>query len=350
MDITDLRRIGSTDLLTTPIGFGSAPLGNRFRALDETTCHELVDNAWQHGVRLFDTAPMYGYGLAENRLGTALRERPRDEYLLSTKVGRLLRPATRERPSDPMWEAAPPMQIVYDYSYSAAMRSIEDSLQRMLTDRIDIVLIHDCDRYGHGDEQPEVFEQAMTGAARALVELRDQRVVGAIGLGVNEADVCVAAAQRADFDLFLLAGRYTLLEQEPLDDLLPLCVQEGISLVLGGVFNSGILATGTVVGAHYSYAPATEKILARVAAIETLCASYHVPIAALSLQFVTAHPAVTSVLVGASTIAQQAANFDAADVAIPNELWDAMRDRGLIRGDAPTPLRRHQTDAACAPE
>ena len=154
----------------------------------------------------------------------------------------------------------------------AALRSIEDSLQRMLTDRIDVVLIHDCDRYGHGDNQPTVFEEAMTGAARALFELRDEGVVGAVGLGVNEADVCIAAARRADFDVFLLAGRYTLLEQESLDDLLPLCVQEGISLLLGGVYNSGILATGAIPGAHHNYQPAGEEVLVRVAEIEKVCA------------------------------------------------------------------------------
>lgn len=336
MDITTLRRIGTTDLHATAIGFGAAPLGNRFRALDENTCRELVDDAWRRGIRLFDTAPMYGYGLAENRLGTALRDRPRNQYLLSTKVGRLLRPAPSNTPADPMWDKTPPMQIIYDYSYSATMRSIEDSLQRMLTDRIDIVLIHDCDRYGHGDKQPEVFEKAMTGAARALIQLRDQRVIGAVGLGVNEADVCVAAAKRADLDVFLLAGRYTLLEHQSLDDLMPLCVRQGVSLILGGVYNSGILATGAVAGARHNYGPAGQDVIARVAAIEKHCAHYGVPIAAVSLQFALAHPAVVSVVLGASSLAQQDANLHAADTDIPVGLWDALRANGLIRPDAPT--------------
>jgi D-threo-aldose 1-dehydrogenase len=234
------------------MGFGSAPLGNRFRTLTEPTCQELVDDAWDRGMRLFDTAPMYGYGLAENRLGTALRGRPRKDYLLSTKVGRLLQPAADQSPIDDMWSGVPPMRVQYDYSYSGAMRSIEDSLQRMLTDRIDIAFIHDCDRYGHGADQPTVFAAAMSGAARALTELRDQKVVGAIGIGVNEADVCIAAARHGGFDVFLLAGRYSLLEQDPLDDLLPLCVDEDISLILGGVYNSGILATGATPDAHYN--------------------------------------------------------------------------------------------------
>jgi D-threo-aldose 1-dehydrogenase len=288
-------------------------------------------------MRLFDTAPMYGYGLAENRLGTALRTRPRDEYLLSTKVGRLLRPHRRETPADDMWVDLPPMQVEYDYSYSGAMRSIEDSLQRMLTDHIDVVLIHDCDRYGHGADQPAVFDEAMTGAARALFDLREQGVIGAVGLGVNEADVCVAAAQRADFDVFLLAGRYSLLEQESLDELLPLCVQEGISLLLGGVYNSGILATGAVPGAHYNYAPAEPEIAARVARIEAVCAEHSVPIAAVALQFVLAHPAVAAVVVGASTVRQQAQNVDASNVEIPHALWTDLQHQALIRPDAPVP-------------
>jgi D-threo-aldose 1-dehydrogenase len=280
---------------------------------------------------------MYGYGLAENRVGTALRDRPREEYVLCTKVGRLLKPTEHEQRNDPMWDSTPPMRIVYDYTYSGTMRSIEDSLQRMLSDRIDIVLIHDCDRYGHGANQPAVFEQAMSQAAKALIELRDQGVVGAVGIGVNEADVCVAAAQRADFDVFLLAGRYTLLEQAPLDDLLPLCVDRGISVMLGGVFNSGILATGATPGAHHNYQPADDTVLARVAAIESLCAAHGVPIAAAALQFALAHPAVASVVLGASTVAQQAANIEATRTVIPQQLWDSLREDGYLHSEAPVP-------------
>jgi D-threo-aldose 1-dehydrogenase len=342
MTVTDFRRIGSTDLVVTELGFGSAPLGNRFRPLDEGHCQALVDDAWERGIRLFDTAPMYGYGLAENRLGTALRNRPRGEYVLSSKVGRLLTPTSGQRSSDPMWDSTPPMKIVYDYSYSATLRSIEDSLQRMLTDHIDIVLIHDCDRYGHGDNQPVVFEQAMNEAARALIDLRDEGVVGAVGIGVNETDVCIAAANRADFDVFLLAGRYTLLEQDPLDELMPLCANRGISLILGGVYNSGILATGAVPGARYNYEAAGEEVMSRVAAIQELCTAHDVPIAAVSLQFALANPAVASVVLGASKIGEQAANFAAASTAIPSSLWDAMRDEGYLRPAAPIPSQHRQ--------
>jgi D-threo-aldose 1-dehydrogenase len=335
MSATDLRRIGSTDLTVTALGFGSAPLGNRFRELDDAHCRSLVDDAWERGMRLFDTAPMYGFGLAESRLGAALRNRPRADYVLSTKVGRMLAPTSGLRPSDPMWVNTPPMRVVYDYSYDGAMRSIDDSLQRMLTDRIDIALIHDCDRYGHGDNQPAVFEQAMTQAAQALFDLRDQGVIGAVGIGVNEADVCVAAAQRADFDVFLLAGRYSLLEQEPLDDLMPLCSERGISLILGGVYNSGILATGVVTGARHNYEAASKDVLARVAEIEKICAAHNIAIAAVSLQFALAHPAVASVVLGASSIRQQEANVAAAEATIPDALWEALRENGYLRSDAP---------------
>ena len=332
------RPIGRTELATTAIGFGSAPLGNRFRALTEGACQELVDDAWDRGTRLFDTAPMYGHGLAENRLGTALRSRPRNEYLLATKVGRLLRVSARGN-HDPMWTNVPPMGFVYDYSYAGTMRSIEDSLQRMLTDRIDIAFIHDCDRYGHGENQPAVFEEAITGAARALMELRDEGVIGAVGMGVNEADVCVAAAQRADFDVFLLAGRYTLLEQAPLDELMPLCVDKGISLILGGVFNSGILAAGTTSGAHHNYESPSDQVLMRVRNIEAICARYDIPIAAAALQFVLAHPAVASALVGASNLTQQADNFRAATISVPDDMWTELQQQNLIRPDAPRPSR-----------
>jgi D-threo-aldose 1-dehydrogenase len=279
---------------------------------------------------------MYGHGLAENRLGTALRSRPRTDYLLATKVGRLLRPGTNAEP-DKMWVGVPPMTIAYDYSYDGTMRSIEDSLQRMLTDRIDIAFIHDCDRYGHGENQPAVFEQAMNASARALFELRDQGVIGAVGVGVNEADVCVEAAHRGDFDTFLLAGRYTLLEQDSLDELLPSCAARGTSVILGGIFNSGILASGVRAGAHHNYEPPESGVQDRVRAMEVICARHNVPLAAAALQFVLAHPAVASALVGASTLDQQEANFKSAAVVIPAALWAEFRECGLIREDAPTP-------------
>ncbi|MBI5340948.1 MAG: aldo/keto reductase [Mycolicibacterium rufum] len=328
--------MGATALRTTLLGYGSAPLGNRFRELDEDDCRRLVDDAWIRGIRLFDTAPMYGHGLAENRLGTALRTRPRDEYLLATKVGRLLRPDPHVQP-DAMWANVPPMRIAYDYSYDGTMRSIEDSLQRMLTDRIDIVFIHDCDRYGHGDNQPAMFEEAIRGATRALLDLRDQKVIGAVGMGVNEADVCVAAAERADFDVFLLAGRYTLLEQGAIEDLLPLCARRNISLILGGVFNSGILASGAKTSAHHNYAPATENIMERVRRLENLCDRYGITLAAAALQFVLAHEAVACALVGASTLEQQASIERAFVSAVPADFWSELRDLGLIRKEAPVP-------------
>lgn len=336
MRINGPRRVGSTDVTVTAVGFGSASVGNRFRAMTEAECSALVDDAWDHGVRFFDTAPMYGHGLSEGRLGVALRGRPRDEYVLSTKVGRLLRPSSKPD-IDAMWIDVPPMRIEYDYGYDGTLRSIDDSLQRMLTDRIDIAFIHDCDRYGHGESQPQVFEEAMRGAARALVELRDQGVIGAVGIGVNEADVCVAAVERSDLDVVLLAGRYTLLEQAPLDVLMPLCLERRVGLVLGGVFNSGILASGTGPAAHHNYGPVDGDVAIRVERIAAMCRHHGVPLAALAVQFAAAHPAVCSILLGASRIDQQERNYAAATVDIPAELWTELRDGHLIRPDAPTP-------------
>lgn len=343
------RNLGGTGLSTTVLGFGSAALGNRFRVLDDTHCTAVVDDAWERGVRFFDTAPMYGHGLAEARLGTALRGRPRDEYLLSTKVGRLLRPDAHPAHDSDMWVDVPPMRVEYDYTYDGALRSIDDSLQRMLTDRIDVVFIHDCDRYGHGANQPAVFEQAMSGAATALIELREQGVVGAIGLGVNESDVCVEAARRADFDVFLLAGRYTLLEQGALDDLLPLCDERRISVILGGVFNSGILASGVVAGAHHNYGVPAPAVVERVARIEAVCRRHDASLAAVAIQFVMAHPAVASAFIGASSTRQQVANIAAAHDDVPDDLWIDLRSEGLIRPDAPCPSGRSRAQRATAP-
>jgi D-threo-aldose 1-dehydrogenase len=209
-------------------------------------------------------------------------------------------------------------------------------LQRMLTDRLDVVFIHDCDRYGHGERPPEVFDEAIAGAAKALVELRDQGVIGAVGMGVNEADVCVAAARRADFDVFLLAGRYTLLEQDPLDELLPLCDERRISLVLGGVFNSGILAAGAVPGTHHNYGEPPDDVARRVSALAACCARHDVPLAAAAVQFVHGHPAVACALIRSSTLEQQAADLAAATTPVPRRCGRSSAGTGWC---APTPRR-----------
>ncbi len=329
------RRIGRVAL--GRLGFGGAPLGNLYAALDEAVGLDAVRRAYDLGIRYFDTAPLYGVGLSEHRIGQVLRGVPRDSFVLSSKVGRLLRPLPDPPAVQHGYVGALPFRVEYDYSYDGALRSIEDSLQRLGMARLDIVFIHDIDRFTHGDDQPRRFAEAMDGAYRALARLRDEGTVGAIGLGVNEVQVCLDAAAAGDFDGLLLAGRYTLLDQSALTALLPLCVARGMAIVLGGPYNSGVLATGAVPGAHYDYKPAPPAILDRVAAMEAVCRRFGVTLAAAALQFPLAHPAIAAVIPGARDAAEVSANQALADAVIPAEFWAALRDEGLITPEAPIP-------------
>ena len=337
MRVDETRPFGRVGMPVTVAGFGGAPIGNFLRPIAEDDAQALVADAWDAGVRFFDTAPLYGHGLSEHRLGHALLHRPRAEYVLSTKVGRRLHPQEPGTFSTGPWVEAGPFRSEFDYGYDAVMREVEDSLHRLCTDRVDILFIHDCDTPTHGADQPRRFREAIDGAYPALATLRDQGVVKAIGIGVNEAAVCLAAIAEADLDCILLAGRYTLLEQDPLDDLMPACAERGIAVVLGGVFNSGILATGPVPGAKFDYHPAPAHILERAAALQEVCARYDVPLPAAAVQFAAAHPAVASLLIGARTLEQQHRNVAYFEHPIPGRLWEDLRATGLIRDDAPTP-------------
>lgn len=331
------RRIGRTDLTTTVYGFGGAPLGNLFRPVPDDEARTLVDAVWDAGFRYVDTAPFYGFGLSERRIGDALRGRPRGEFLLSTKVGRLLVPDAADHPDRAYYKSPMPFRPVYDYSYDGVMRSFEHSLQRLGLDRIDILLMHDIGRVTHGDRHDAMFADAMSGGVRAMTELRAAGAVGAIGLGVNEWQVCEAAMDHADWDCFLLAGRYSLLEQTALDSFLPRCERFGVSLIVGGAFNSGILATGAVPGARYNYDPAPPEILDRVRRIEAVCAAQGVRLAAAALAFPLTHPAVACVIPGMARREELAANLELLGTSIPAALWSDLKSAGLIRPDAPTP-------------
>lgn len=337
MLVTQKRKFGRVDLEVTAFGFGTAPIGNIFKPIPEDEAQAMIQAAWDAGVRYVDTAPMYGHGLAELRTGHALRWKQRDDYVLSSKVGRLLTPAPRASIDFAPWADAAPFTMRFDYSYDGTMRSVEDSLQRLGLERMDICFIHDIDRFTRGAEQPAVFEQAMDGCWRALEKLRSEKVVKAIGVGVNEWEVCHEALKRRDFDCFLLAGRYTLLEQDSLDEFLPLCEQRGAAVVIGGGFNSGILATGAKPGAKYNYAPAPQAILEKVARIEAVCADYRVPLPAAALQFVVAHPAIPSFIAGTRTVAQLQQNLAWFNHPIPAGFWAELKRRGLLREDAPVP-------------
>ena len=314
----DTRVLGKSGLAVTQLGFGGAPLGNMYRAFSDAQAEATVRAGYDAGIRLFDTAPLYGFGLSEHRIGAALRDRPRDSFVLSTKVGRLLGPGHPSTLDHGQFERSLPFAEVYDYSYDGVMRSIEDSLHRLGTYR---------DRHPAGPRPRRLDPRLRGGAGRAgrrrswpaatarMVELRDEGTVKAIGAGVNETAACQDLAEQGDFDCFLLAGRYTLLEQAPLDDLLPLCEQRGIALLIGGAYNTGILATGAVEGAYFQYAPAPPEIMERVRRIEAVCARHGVRLPTAALQFPLGHPAVASVVVGMRApdeVATQPRGFRAA--------------------------------------
>ncbi|GAS89709.1 aldo/keto reductase [Mycolicibacterium brisbanense] len=337
MKLSDTRIHGRSGLEFTAIGYGGAPIGNFNGVFTDAEARELVDLAWDQGVRYFDTAPGYGNGLSEYRLGHALRDRDRTDTVLSTKVGRVLRPEIDAPSTNGQYLEIPPFVAEFDYSYDGVMRAVEQSMQRMLTDRFDMLFIHDCDHYTHGAAQPELFRQAVVSAFPALESLRDQGVVRAIGFGVNETDVMVEAVKATDVDICLLAGRYTLLEQEPLDTLFPLCAERGIGIVLGGVYNSGVLATGPVDGARFNYGPVPAEILSKAADLERICRRHGVALPAVALQFAYAHPVVTSICLGARNHRQQISNAELFESPVPQQVWVDLRDAGLIRDDAPTP-------------
>jgi D-threo-aldose 1-dehydrogenase len=333
----DRRRIGKTPLRVGPVGFGAAPLGNLLAPVSDSDAAAALAAAWSNGCRYFDTAPFYGYGLSERRVGDGLRERARDEFLLSTKVGRLIRPGEHESKKSEGFHSPLPFRAVYDYSYDGVMRSLEDSYQRLGLDRIDLALMHDVGRLTHGECHAEVMRIAMSGGYRALEELRRNGQVAAIGLGVNEIAVCQEAMASADFDCFLLAGRYTLMEQEPLNELFPACQAKGISIIVGGPFNSGVLVRAEGPDATYNYVAASEAIRQRVRKLSQICASHGVLLPAAALQFCLAHPVVASVIPGARNAAETASHWQMLRARIPAALWAELRAVGLLHPAAPTP-------------
>ncbi len=321
---------------TSGLGLGGAPLGNLYRSITDQAARELIDHAWQNGIRLFDTAPHYGQGLSERRLGDALRDPERQQHVLSTKAGRLLRPAgyARERHG---FHSPMPFEIAFDYSRDGILRSYEDSLQRLGLPRIELLLMHDLGEETHGNRHEYYFQQALNGGFEAMMELRADGGIQAIGLGVNECEICERVLDHGDWDLFLLAGRYTLLEQGALNSLLPKCEAANVRLIIGGPYNSGILATGAGTSAHYNYVSAPPAVLKRVTALETVCARYNVPLAAAALQFPLAHPSVISVIPGIDSRTQLDNTLDLMKCAIPLEFWDALKKDGLLHEGAPTP-------------
>jgi len=338
-DPTARRRLGRTALSVTQFGFGTAPLAGFRTTIPELDAIATINAAYDAGVRLFDSSPYYGYGRAELRMGAALRDRPRDDLVVSTKIGRWMTPVPCGTTIEGMRRGGLNHYPTYDYSHDGVYRSLEQSLLRTGLDRVDIALVHDVDFWTTGDRMvlEDRFREVMDGAHRALVDLRSQGVIGAIGVGLNEADMSARFVRAGDFDCVLLAGRYTLLEQRALDDFMPLCEQRNVAVIIGGPLNSGVLATGARQGAKYDYADAPAWVMNRVARIEAVCARHDVPIAAAALQFPLAHPAVAAIIPGAVSREEMQGNFALMRHPIPTALWDELRTLGLLDPRAPVP-------------
>ena len=334
-----LNRLSSQNLPLSELGFGTAPLGNLYKSISDETAHKALEDAWNAGIRYYDTAPLYGLGLSETRLNRFLRTKPREDYVLSSKVGRLMTPSdAANRTGHGKWFDVPLRQERYDYSYDGVMRSVEFSYERLGVNKIDILYVHDLCIFTHGSKKASderISQFFDTGGYEAMVKLRDEGVISAIGGGINEWEVCETLARRGDFDVFLLAGRYTLLEQNALDSFLPLCEARGIKIVTGGPYNSGILASGPLEGAFYNYDPAPQKILDRVRAIQSVCASYGVSLKAAALQFPLLHPTHLSVIPGAQTAQELSDNVAVFQADIPASLWSDLKTEGLMRQEAP---------------
>lgn len=341
MKTRQFRTRNGVELSFTTMGLGMGPIGEIYEVLDEKTTIATVEQAYRSGIRLFDTSPHYGNGISESRLGAGLRAVPRDEIVVSTKIGRIMDPFGKpaERNKDvvsPGFVGGYRHAPRFDYSYDGTMRSVEHSLLRTGLGRVDILLIHDCDVWTHGTEADRRFKEAMDGAYKALDKLRSEKTVAAIGFGINEADTCVKFAQAGDFDLAMMAGRYTLLDQSGVGEFMPLAARKKMGVMLAGVFNSGILATGAVPGAKFEYGAASPAVLDRVRRIEEICARHGTSIRRAAMQFPMSHPAVVSVVLGAVKPAEVEANVADAEAPIPAALWSDLKAAGLLGADTPT--------------
>ena len=335
------RRVGKTRLEVTTLGLGGAPMGGFRATISDQEAVGLVEAGYASGVRYFDTSPFYGYGRSELRMGAALREKPRGDYVLSTKIGRVmhaLKPG--ERPPPEFRENGLPGFVPeFDYTYDGVMRSLEHSHLRLGLAKIDIALVHDVDFWTIKDREilDRRFKTVMDSGFRALDELRKAGVIGAIGVGINEADTSLRFIQAGDFDCMLLAGRYTLLEQGALHEFLPECVKRGVSVILGGPYNSGILTGGVKPGATHDYTPAAAPLIEQAQKIEAICRRHGVELGAAALQFPLFHPAFCSVIPGALSAREVAQNIERMQVKIPADLWSELKREKLLEADAPTP-------------
>ena len=340
MSTINTRKVGKSSAVVTEMGMGCAPIGNLFHKLTEEACQGVFQAAWDAGIRYYDTAPYYGFGMSEHRVGNFLRQQPRDEFNISTKVGRVL--TASEDPSKfdgTPWAAGLPFDLRFDYTYDGIMRSFEDSLQRLGLPSVDMLLIHDLDFWFHKTEQGvgAYLDQLFTSGFRALDELRSSGAIKAIGAGINEMGMMPRFLDLVDVDFFIVALPYTLLDQEVLDMEFPRCAEMGVGAVIGALFASGILATGPVEGATYKYAPATPEILEKTRRIEAVCEKHDTPMRAAAMQFPLAHPITAAIIPGALEAAHVQGNAQLLSHPIPGDLWAELKTEGLLREDAPVP-------------
>jgi len=339
MSAVKTRTVGKTGVEVTEVGMGGAPLGDLFELVSETQAQDTLQAAWDAGIRYFDTAPFYGYGKSEHRLGHFLRQQPREDFVISTKVGRVFK-ATRDLNTfdKQMWIGGLPFEHTFDYSYDGIMRSYEDSLQRLGLHAIDLLLIHDLDYFFHTTEEmvSASLAQIYTSGWRALDELRSSGQIKGIGAGLNMLGLVSRFLDMVDMDFFIIAMPYTLLDQNPLDEEFPKCAEHGVDIVIGSVFASGILVTGAVEGALYAYEPAPPEILEKVKKMEAICQSHNVPLPAAAIQFPLAHPNVAAIIPGALKSDYIHTNIQNYQHNIPSDLWAELKSEGLIRQDAPT--------------
>lgn len=335
------RKIGGAGLSATVLGFGGGPLGDFFEQIPEERARATVEAAYDGGIRVFDTSPYYGHGLSEHRFGHVLRSKPRADLVLSTKIGRVLTPAEADSIDRGLFFGGLNFAATFDYSYDGTMRSLEHSYHRLGMNRIDIAFIHDVDVWTHGTQEAyeQRYKESMDGAYRALDELRSAGVLKGIGAGINEVDACTRFAKDGDFDCFILAGRYTLLEQDGLGELFPLAEKKNFSFFLGGPYNSGILATGAIPGAKYNYKPAPPDIMDRVARIEAVCKRHNVPLAAAAIQFPLGHPRVATIIPGGVNPEEVKSNVALMSTPIPASLWEELKVENLLAKEAPVPQK-----------
>lgn len=326
------RQLGSTSLQLTEFGLGCAAMAGNHRPVNNHDIRHALTSGLAAGIEFVDTAPFYGFGRSEHFVGAAIRDK--DNIVLSTKAGRLLKKEAIPKDLAADWPGSFPFNPVYDYTYDGVMRSYEDSLQRMGVDKIDVLLLHDIGEMQHGPElNKKLFADAMSGGYKALDELRSAGEIQAIGLGVNEREVCIAAMEHGRWDAFLLAGRYTLIEQEPIHDLLPACEKAGTGIILGGPYNSGILAGGDT----WNYAKAPADVIAKTQAIKKVCDAHNVPLQAAALQYPLGCPLVASVIPGPRSQAEMEQNIQWFNWEIPASLWQDLRNEKLLDEQAPIP-------------